>query len=98
MIFTADEIRARLGPVMEKNMVKRAVLFGSYSKGTATELSDVDIMVDSNLRGLDFFGFVEDIRASLAGKDVDVIDVAEIMPNSPIEKEINATGVEIYAK
>ena len=35
MIFTADEIRARLLPVLEKNMISRAVLFGSYSKGTA---------------------------------------------------------------
>ena len=24
-------------------MISRAVLFGSYSKGTATELSDIDI-------------------------------------------------------
>ncbi len=98
MIFTADEIRARLLPVLEKNMISRAVLFGSYSKGTATELSDIDIMVESHLRGLDFFGFVEDIRESLADKEVDVIDIEEIVPDSPIEKEINATGVEIYAK
>ena len=98
MVFTADEIRTRLTPIMEKNRVRRAVLFGSHSKGTATELSDVDIMVDSPLRGLDFFGFVEDIRERLGDKEVDVIDAMEIIPNSPIEKEINATGVEIYAR
>ena len=98
MIFTLEEIRTRLFPVMEKNNVDRAVLFGSYSQGKATENSDIDLMVESHLHGLDFFGLVEDIRECLDDKEVDVIDLRDIVPNSPIDKEIRATGVELYVE
>lgn len=98
MIFTQEEIRSRILPIMKKNRIKRAVLFGSYSQGTATEGSDIDLMVDSNLRGLNFVGLIEDIRRSLADKEVDVIDVTHIVPNSKIAQEINRTGVNIYVE
>ena len=98
MIFTCEEIKKRLSPIMERNNIERAVLFGSYSKGNATENSDIDLLVKSNLRGLDFIGLIEDIRESLDDKEVDVIDVSDLVPDSAIEKEISLTGVELYAK
>ena len=98
MIFTVEEIRKRLLPVMEKNHVNRAVLFGSYSKGEATENSDIDLMINSHHRGLDFVGLVEDIRERLDDKEVDVISDSEIIPNSLIDREIRFTGVELYAR
>lgn len=97
MVFTAEEIKARVEPIMKKNMVKRAILFGSYVKGTATEKSDVDLIIDSELNGLAFFGLVEDIHECLSDKLVDVIDSREIIPGSLIDKEVRHTGVEIYA-
>ena len=48
-IFTIDELKTILFPVFQNHGVKRAVLFGSYSKGIATPKSDVDILVDSGL-------------------------------------------------
>lgn len=78
--------------------VHYAVLFGSYAKECATEKSDVDLMVDSNLRGLRFFALVEDIRQALDGKDVDVFDVSHINDGSRIRREIDATGVKIYGE
>lgn len=65
--YTIGQIEARLTPVFRKNNVRRAVLFGSYGKGLATPASDVDILVDSGLSGLSFFGLLEDvISASIA--------------------------------
>ena len=77
--------------------VRKAVLFGSYGKGTATEKSDVDLLVDSRLRGLHFVGFLDDIQRAL-GKDVDLFDVSHIQPDSLIDREIRQTGVTIYEK
>ena len=74
------------------------MLFGSYSKGEATESSDIDLMVDSKLRGLDFVGLIEDIREGLDDKKIDLIDVAQIVPDSRIDHEIKTTGMEIYAR
>ena len=98
MIFTTEEIKKRIIPVMKQNDVTRAVLFGSYSQGKATENSDVDLMVESNLHGLDFVGLIEDIRQSLDNKEVDVIDFSHILPGSKISKEIERTGVNVYVR
>ena len=97
-VFTTDELKTILFPVFRNHGVKRAVLFGSYSKGTATPKSDVDILVDSGLTGLRFVGLICDIRQSLDGKEADVFDVTHIDRGSPVDREIRSTGVEIYAK
>ena len=93
--YTVPQIEARLMPVFRKNNVRRAVLFGSYSKGLATPDSDVDILVDSGLSGLSFFGLLEDVCQSL-DCSVDLIDTQDIVPDSEIEREINRTGRVIY--
>ena len=58
-VYTIPELKTILSPVFAEHGVKRAVLFGSYAKGVATPLSDVDLVVDSGLRGLAFFGLLE---------------------------------------
>ena len=59
-IYTVNDIKRILQPVFKKHNIKKAVLFGSYAKGEADAKSDIDIMVDSNLRGLAFYGLLED--------------------------------------
>lgn len=93
--YTVDQLKARLTPVFSKNNVRRATLFGSYVKGKATTRSDVDLLVDSGLRGMQFFGLLEDVCTSLEC-DVDLIDVRDIIPDSKIDQEIRRTGVIIY--
>jgi predicted nucleotidyltransferase len=81
--------------------ITKAVLFGSYSKGTATELSDVDICFF-----LDTFsgkGRIEIITELLgiAGKYKGVFfepiafPVSEIERGNPFVHEILATGTEL---
>ncbi len=90
-------IQERLKPVFANHNIQQAILFGSYGKGTATTQSDVDLLVNSNLRGLKFVGFVEKLREALGGKEMDVFDVSHIEPKSRIAEEIKRTGIEIYA-
>lgn len=94
-IYSIDELRRILLPVFVLYGVKRAILFGSYGNGCATEKSDVDLLVDSGLRGLRFVEFTEALRSAL-GKDIDVFDVSHIEPHSRIELEIRETGVLFY--
>ena len=98
MIFTSDEIKQRLQPIFISHKIRQAILFGSYGKGTATKTSDVDLLVDSNLHGLKFMGFVEELREALDNKDMDVFDITHIEPKSRIAEEIKQTGIEIYAR
>jgi predicted nucleotidyltransferase len=96
-VYQVNEIKEKLQPVFEDTPVYRAVLFGSYAKGLATERSDVDILVDGRgeLRGLRFCGVLEDATVAL-GKTIDMIELSEIRPGSPILNEIAEQGVLLY--
>ena len=86
-----------LYPVFEKHGVNKAILFGSVAKGTSEKNSDIDILVDSGLKGLRFIGLLEDIKTAV-DTDVDLIDVSHIKKGSAVESEIARTGVVIYEK
>lgn len=94
-VYTVNQIKNILTPILAKNGVRKAVLFGSYSKSNAIEKSDVDLLVDSGLRGLQFVGLLDEIQSSL-GKDVDLLDIRHIESGSPVDEEIRKTGVVIY--
>jgi len=94
-VYSLKDISDSLMPIFDSYHIRKAVLFGSYSKGDATESSDIDLLVDSGLKGLRFVGLIEDIRRAV-GKEVDVLDVTHIEGNSIIEKEIKDSGVIIY--
>jgi hypothetical protein len=98
MIYSFDEIKKRLFPVFQQYGVKNAILFGSYGKGTATQKSDVDLLVDSGLKGLRFVGLMEAVRKALGEKEIDLFDVSHIEKGSLIDEEIVNTGVKIYEK
>ena len=96
-MVNANTLKTELRPVFVNYGIKKAVLFGSVSKGTNTENSDIDLMVDSNLKGLKFLGLLEEIK-KVSGMDVDLIDVSHIEKDSAVEKEIIRTGKVIYEK
>lgn len=96
-VYTVPQLRDILSPVFARYGIRRAVLFGSYGKGTATEKSDVDLLVDSGLRGLRFVGFMDDVQRAV-GKEVDLFDVTHIEAGSKIDREIQNTGVTVYEK
>lgn len=94
-VYTVADIKDKLMPVFKKYNIKKAILFGSYAKGVARVNSDVDIMVESDLRGLAFYGLLEDV-VNVIGKSVDLLDKRQIINSSKIQKEISSTGVTIY--
>lgn len=95
--FDSLTVKDILHPVFEKHGINKAILFGSVAKGTSTKNSDIDILVDSGLKGLRFIGLLEDIKTAV-DTDVDLIDVAHIKKGSAVESEIARTGVVIYEK
>ena len=96
-VYTLNELKAALDPVFREYGVRSAVLFGSYAKGCADQSSDVDILVDSGLRGLRFFGLLESVSSALR-VPVDLLDTRQIEPGSRIEREIQNSGVRIYGQ
>ena len=82
---------------MNKVYALPELLFRSYAKGDATEHSDVDILVDSGLRGLAFYGLLESVVSALE-LPVDLIDVTQVEKNSPVDHEIRKSGVPIFGQ
>ena len=96
-IYTVEQLKNLLTPIFVRNDIRKAVLFGSYGKGVASPKSDIDLFVDSGLRGFAYYGLLDDI-VSAVDKKVDLIDVTEVIQGSRIEKEIDGSGVLIYEK
>ena len=94
-IYSIAAIQSLLKPVFDSYHIKKAILFGSYAKGQARQNSDVDIVGDSGLKGLAFFGLLEDVVTAL-DKNVDMLDVSQVARNSVVDKEIAKSGVLIY--
>lgn len=94
-ILDFRQIVEKLNPIFKEANIKQAILFGSYAKGYEKESSDIDIMVETNLKGLEFFELSEKIRTTL-GKEIDLITKNMIKKNSKLENEIEKTGVIIF--
>lgn len=94
-ILTVEEISEKLKSVFSEYKVTYCYLFGSYSKGTATETSDVDLLIAAEVTGMKFFGLVEKVREALH-KKVDVLDFAQLNDNPDLLNEILKDGIKIY--
>ena len=94
-LYSVSDIQRILDPIFTAHGVRRAVLFGSYAKGCATAQSDIDLLVDSGLRGLSFFGLLESVSSAFR-QPVDLIDVTQVENGLEIPKEIHDSGVRIF--
>lgn len=74
----AELLREKYPYLVSEYGVKRIGLFGSYAKGTPSETSDVDIVVEFvQPIGLRFVVFAEYLE-SLLGRKVDVLTLAGV--------------------
>ena len=94
-IVDLEYISRKCSEIFDKYKINFCYLFGSYAKGKAKDDSDVDLLISTEIKGLKFFGLVEEIRNSLH-KKVDVIEVAGLMDNVELLEEILKDGIKIY--
>jgi len=94
-IVDLEYIKRKCSEVFDKYKINFCYLFGSYAKGKAKDDSDVDLLISTEIKGLKFFGLVEEIRNSLH-KKVDVIEVAGLKDNVELLEEILKDGIKIY--
>ena len=94
-LLDVDDIKRKCSRVLEQYDINFCYLFGSYAKGKETPASDVDLLISANVKGLKFYGLVEELRAVLH-KKVDVLDINQLKENLELTEEILKDGVKIY--
>ena len=94
-MLTPAQIKTAVAKISKKYGVEKAYLFGSYAKNTATDSSDVDILIEKGkLRGyLQLNGFRLDLSNEL-GTNVDVVTVSGA-PQKFLDK-INSSRILLY--
>ncbi len=83
--------------VFKKYPVDYCYLFGSYANGEASERSDVDLFISTELTGLKYFGLIEELRENLR-KRVDLITLQQSGDNLELVDEVLREGIKIYEK
>lgn len=94
-ILTIEQIKNICAPVFEQYSVEYCYLFGSYAKGKATEVSDVDLLISTPVSGMRFYDLVESVREALQ-KKVDILNREQLNNNPELINEILKDGIKIY--
>lgn len=94
-ILKKDDIIKGLKEVSKKYEIEFVYLFGSYAKGKASPVSDVDLLIKTSERGLNYFGLIEDIRTTL-NKKIDAINLDDLTNNKDLLNDILKEGIKIY--
>ena len=94
-ILTIDAIKNKCTEVFKNYEINYCYLFGSYAKGKANEKSDVDLLISTQITGLEFYEMVELLREKLC-KKVDVLHQSHLNNNIELTNEILKDGIKIY--
>ncbi|MCL2774250.1 MAG: nucleotidyltransferase domain-containing protein [Oscillospiraceae bacterium] len=96
-MLSIEEIKSYIIPVIEKYPIEKVILFGSYARGEASDMSDVDLVVESGgkMRNSKIFTLNGDLLMVLPVR-VDVYDILEIKESSPLYNNIREDGIIIY--
>ncbi|WP_165047217.1 MULTISPECIES: nucleotidyltransferase family protein [unclassified Adlercreutzia] len=94
-IYTHDELRDMIVPLLSKYDMASASLFGSYARGEANEGSDIDVLLEGGegFKALNIFGVAEELHRA-SGKRVDVYEISELK-EGPFREAVMAEAVPL---
>ncbi len=70
------EIARRMGPVFTKHHIQRAILFGSFARGSQSQKSDIDLILVQETEEPYFErykGILPDLYEAVKGRDIEVL-------------------------
>jgi uncharacterized protein len=89
------DLQKKIIPILEKNGVVRASIFGSFARGDDTPESDVDVLIElKEPRGLLFLAGLKFDLEDAIEKKVDLLTYGSINPR--LEKYIYKDEIKIY--
>ncbi|MDR0935936.1 MAG: nucleotidyltransferase domain-containing protein [Oscillospiraceae bacterium] len=96
-VYTPEEIRKKITPVLKKNNVRKAVLFGPYATNEANPNSCVDLFFDyaERPKGWAYWGVYGEIQERL-NRYIHIVEPDNKQVYLREAKEIADTGIVLY--
>ena len=95
IVLKIETIKEVVSNICSKYKVNACYLFGSYAKGKARSDSDIDLMIVSELEGIEYYQLLGDLENQLK-KKIDLIRLETAIQNVKLMNEILKEGVKIY--
>ena len=97
-VLSREQLLETIQSLLAKYHAEAAILFGSYARQEADEVSDIDVIVigGSAFEPTDVFSLADDLHRATQ-KAVDVYDLCEIDQKSEFYRTILREGVRIAA-
>lgn len=93
--MSIEDIKNKINPILKRNGVKKAAIFGSYARGDQTKKSDIDILIKykyDNKSYFDLIGLQFELEKILK-KKVDLLTYGSV--HRRLKKEIFGSKKEI---
>ena len=94
-LLTVEKIKNICSQVFKDYEVRSCYLFGSYAKHKENPKSDVDLLIDTTVSGIDFYALAEILREKLH-KKVDLLDIRRTDEFKELLSDILKEGIKIY--
>ena len=89
--YTLSEIKAIVSRLARQYGAERIYLFGSYARGTATDSSDIDLLIDTsgtNIKSLLTLSAVYCDLEDALRKSIDLITVSSLEQRPQMENDV----------
>ncbi len=97
-VLTMEQLRSAIHSLLIKYHAEAAILFGSYARQEADQVSDIDVVIigGAAFEPTDVFSLADDLHR-ITKKEVDVYELCEIDQQSDFYRTILREGVRIAA-
>ena len=100
--LSVADIKERLSPYFERLGIEKALVFGSFARGTATRRSDIDLIIvmETEKRFFERYDQVAEFESLFAGFHVDTLvytpEELESISHRPFIQSALQDGIVIY--
>ena len=95
VILSLDLIKGAVSDVCKKYSVSVIYLFGSYAKNKARSDSDIDLLIVSQIEGIEYYQLLNELENKL-NKKIDLLRLETAIQNVKLMNEILIDGIKIY--
>lgn len=92
MVYSIEQIQKLITPIAKKYGLKSVFLFGSYARGTATENSDIDFIIDTSgteIKSLLGLAAVYCELEEALKKSIDLVTLSSLEQRSQMPSELS---------